>query len=188
MPSMLDEILPRFEFQERHQIWLSAEPDAAYAALKAVTPREIRLFAPLMRIRMLPRRLKGKPPEITPAPLLEQFAAQGFPVLAEQPGREIVLGGVGRFWTLSDDEAVRTVQTRADFVAFGQPGYAKAALSLTVSPEANGSRIHTETRIVGTDAQGTRRFRRYWTVIRLPSGAIRRSWLNAIRRRAQRDG
>ena len=41
----------------------------------------------------------------------------------------------------------------------------------------------TETRIAGTDTASTRRFRAYWLLIRLGSGAIRRSWLKAIRRR-----
>ena len=36
---------------------------------------------------------------------------------------------------------------------------------------------------MGTDPEATRKFRRYWLLIRLGSGAIRRSWLKAIRRR-----
>jgi hypothetical protein len=56
-------------------------------------------------------------------------------------------------------------------------------MNFTVRTEAGGSRVTTETRIVGTDAEATRRFRRYWLLIRPGSGAIRRSWLKAIRRR-----
>jgi hypothetical protein len=56
-------------------------------------------------------------------------------------------------------------------------------MNFTVSPQGNGSLVTTETRIAGTDAEASRKFRRYWFVIRLGSGAIRRSWLKAIRRR-----
>jgi hypothetical protein len=36
-----------------------------------------------------------------------------------------------------------------------------------------------------TDASSARRFARYWRLIRPASGAIRRSWLAAIKRRAE---
>jgi hypothetical protein len=38
-----------------------------------------------------------------------------------------------------------------------------------------------------TDPTSARRFARYWRLIRPASGAIRRSWLAAIERRAERD-
>jgi hypothetical protein len=37
-----------------------------------------------------------------------------------------------------------------------------------------------------TDPASARRFARYWWLIRPASGAIRRSWLSAIKRRAER--
>jgi len=37
-----------------------------------------------------------------------------------------------------------------------------------------------------TDASSARRFARYWWLIRPASGAIRRRWLAAIKRRAER--
>ena len=78
------------------------------------------------------------------------------------------------------------MRTRADFVAFSEPGYAKAAIAFTVFPHREGTRVKTETRVVGTSAEAARLLRRYWRVIRPASNAIRRSWLAAIRRRALR--
>lgn len=187
-PLLLDEVMPRYQFREVHQIWVPAAPAVAYAVVKAVTPREIRLFAPLMAVRAAPSRLAGHGPELQPsAPLLEQFAHQGFPVLDERPPAELVIGGVGRFWRLTGDGALETVRTRRDFVIFDHPGYAKAALNFTVEVEEAGSRIVTETRVLGTDTDATRRFRRYWFAIRLGSAAIRKSWLKAIRQRIERE-
>jgi hypothetical protein len=51
-----------------------------------------------------------------------------------------------------------------------------------VRPENDGSRVITETRVVGTSPEATRSLLRYWRVIRLGSSAIRRSWLATIRR------
>ena len=78
------------------------------------------------------------------------------------------------------------VRTREDFLAFAGPGYAKAAIAFLVRPERGGSRVVTETRIAGTSPEATRALLRYWVAIWLGSGAIRRSWLAAIRRRAAR--
>ena len=49
---------------------------------------------------------------------------------------------------------------REDFLAFDEPGYAKAGLNFCVLPDGNGSHITTETRVIGTDAEATRKFRR----------------------------
>ena len=181
--------MPRYDVNEVHEVWVPAPPSAAYGAIKAVTPREIRLFAPLMAIRMMPSRLKGRGAELEPAvPLLRQFVQQGFLVLDERPGyEEFVMGGIGRFWRLSADEALHTIERYEDFISFAESGYAKAGLDFTASPEGDGTRIVTETRVVGTDPEATKLFQRYGFAIRLGSVAIRRSWLAGIRRRIERE-
>jgi hypothetical protein len=46
--------------------------------------------------------------------------------------------------------------------------------------------LTTETRIQGTDERARRSFRRYWRLVMPGSAAIRRAWLRAIRKRAER--
>jgi hypothetical protein len=173
---LIDDVLPDFDADEVHSLWVPAAPTEAYEAVKAVTAREVRLFGPLMRLRTFGRSGRVFDPR---APLLGEMLKIGFMPLGERPGEEIVVGAIGRFWSPLGNRP-RVVE---DFAAFAEPGYAKAALNFTVTPEGEGSRITTETRIAGTDAEATRKFRRYWLLIRLGSGAIRRSWLKAIRRR-----
>jgi hypothetical protein len=128
----------------------------------------------------------GRPvtPEAT-APLLETFTVGVVP-LGERGGTEIVAGAIGRFWRLVGNEPA-VIRSRAGFLAFAEPGYAKAVVGFTVSPERDGSRVVTETRVLGTSPDATRIFGRYWLLIRPASGFIRRSWLAAIRRRAIRN-
>jgi hypothetical protein len=188
-PSLLDEVLPGYDFNEVHDTFVPAPPERAYAAVKGVSAREIRLLGPLMSVRRLPatltrRRAVGFEGA---GPVLEGALRAGFVILDERPGKELVVGAVGSFWSLTSNQPLRTVRTREDFVAFGQPGYVKVAMNFVVTSTERGSRITTETRIAGTDSRATTKFRIYWTVIRLPSGAIRRSWLSAISRRAERD-
>jgi hypothetical protein len=183
LTSLLDEVLPSYNVNEVHSTRVDAPPAAAFAAVKEVTAKEIRLLGPLMAIRMLPSRLRRPLRRDDPGPVLDQFLRAGFVVLGERAASELVVGAVGRFWSLSGNAPLKTIRSRDDFVAFDEPGYAKAAMNFQLVPDDGGTRIVTETRILGTSDEATRSFRRYWRVIRLGSGAIRRSWLAAIRRR-----
>ena len=185
--SLLDEVMPTYDVHEVHSMWVPVPPEAAYAAVQTVTGPEVRLLGPLMTLRSLPDRLLGRRPLNSLAadrPLLDVFRDEGFSLLGERPGAEVVLGTVAKFWRLRDTPS-QTIRTREDFLTFDRPGYAKAAAGFVVTAERGGSRIITETHVRGTSPDATRRFRWYWLVIRPASGAIRRSWLHAIRRRAR---
>jgi hypothetical protein len=178
--------MPEYDLHEVHELWVPAGPERTYEAVKAVTAREIRLFGPLMGLRAVPARLRGRRRTLDARiPLLTQMLEAGFVDLGTEPGSEVVVGAVGRFWSPSGNLPVRTIRTREDFQGFAQPGYSKAAMNFSVEPQGGGSVVRTETRIVGTDAEATRRFRRYWWLIGWASAAIRRSWLKAILRRCQ---
>lgn len=184
MRPLLDEVLPRFDAGEVHDLWIPAQPEVAFAAVKEVTVREVRLLTPLETLRGLPSLLTGRA-AVRPdgsAPVLEAFTVGVVP-LGERPGTEIAAGAIGRFWRWAGNEPA-AVRTREDFLSFAGPGYAKAAIAFLVRPERGGSRVVTETRVAGTSPEATRALLRYWVAIRLGSGAIRRSWLAAIRRRA----
>jgi hypothetical protein len=186
--SLLEEVLPSFDAREVHDVWVPARPQVVFAAVKQVTVREVRLLLPLETLRGVPGLLAGRRAfrPARSAPVLDEFAA-GVVSLGERPGVEIAAGAVGRFWRLAGNEPA-AVRTREDFVSFAEPGYAKAAIAFLVRPERGGSRVVTETRVAGTSPEATRALLRYWLAIRLGSGAIRRSWLAAIRRRSVRAG
>ena len=91
----LDDFLPHFDFREIHSRRVAAEPADVLAAARAVTPLEVPLLVALMALRAGPRlgRLSLR------RPIVEQFERAGFVQLAANE-RELVYGGVGRFWTL----------------------------------------------------------------------------------------
>jgi hypothetical protein len=186
--SLLEEVLPRFDASEVHDVWVAAPPHVVFAAARQVTVREVRLLRPLETLRALPGLLARRP-VFRPNPsarVLDQFT-RGVVPLGERSGIEIAAGAVGRFWRLVGSETAE-VATLEDFLSFDEPDYAKAAISFLVRPERGGSRLITETRVVGTSPEATRALLCYWRAIRPGSGAIRRSWLAAIRRRAVRNG
>jgi hypothetical protein len=185
---LLDEVLPRFDATEVHDVWIPAGPQVVFAAVKQVTVREVRLLMPLEALRGLPSLLTGRPAfrPTRSAPVLDAFTVGVVP-LGERPDQEIAAGAIGRFWRLAGNEAA-AIRTREDFLSFAEPGYAKAAIAFVVRPERDGSRVITETHVAGTSPEATLALLRYWRAIRLGSGAIRRSWLAAIRRRVARAG
>lgn len=170
---MLDEILPRYDRRELHRTRTTAAPEQVWRALHELPGGELRLMNALMTLRSLGRRRYDRDA------VLDSFRQLGFRQLAEQPERELVLGGIGRFWTL--DGGIRRFADAAEFTAFDEPGYAKVAFNFRL----DGGELSTETRIAGTDARATRLFGLYWLAIRPGSGLIRREWLRAIARRAQ---
>jgi hypothetical protein len=181
----LDDVLPRFEFSERHERRIDATPDQAWEALQTLGMRDVLFTRVLMGIRTVPARLTGGPRvRGGDRPLIEDFVEGGFAVLAERD-REMVLGVVGQFWHPRQTPAVE-VTDAVTFAAFDKPGFAKAAIDFRVEPTTGGTQFMTETRIHATDAAARRRFGLYWLIIRPGSGLIRRDLLRAVAQRAER--
>lgn len=162
----LDRVLPEWHFRERHARRVAAPAERVFAAVREVTLAELGVFRVLARLRGI------RVPADRPI-----FEAGPWRMLAEDPGRELVLGAIGRPWRLRGGDS-----PAADFAAFDRPGYAKLAINWRL----DGTTLSTETRVLLTDDASRRAFRRYWLVIRPFSGLIRRVWLRAIARRARR--
>jgi len=180
----LDEWLPAWQFNEVHSIRIAASPEEVFAATKAVTPVEMPLFQILTWIR---RGGRGGADQILNAParrpVLETATRTGFMTLAEDPAREIVVG-----LPICAGTREPLPATPAAFRTLAAPGFAKAAMAFRVESEEGRCRLETETRVFATDARAVRRFAAYWRVIYPGSALIRREWLRAIRRRAERNG
>lgn len=56
-PALIDEVLPRYQAREVHEIFVEAPQPDVYRALEALTLRELPLFRALMGVRALPARL-----------------------------------------------------------------------------------------------------------------------------------
>jgi hypothetical protein len=187
--TVLDQLMPSFQAVDRHSAMISASTDQVWAALTQVTTGELHLFRLLMGIRVLPGWLLGSPRARFDADeLLLAWAVRfGFTILGQDARRELVVGAIGQPWRLTSGRRIALVDGK-DFAAFDEAGYAKMAANFRLAPIAGGraTQLSTETRVACTDATSARRFARYWRLIRPASGAIRRSWLAAIKRRAER--
>jgi hypothetical protein len=189
---LLDEHLPRFDFVERHAIAMTAPPAAGFGAIRNADLASGPLTRALLVLRALPGLVVA--PHETARRFLrargsrtltvEGLAGAGFVLLGEEPGREIVLGTIGRFWRPSG--GMRPFAP-AEFAAFAEPGWAKGAWNFRVeSAPGGGATVSTETRVLCTDPRSRRSFGRYWRIVQPFSGLIRIEMLRAIRREAER--
>lgn len=160
--------LPAYHHVERHRARVAASPGRALAAAREATLAELPLVRALLRLRGLRRAPQG--------PIWEALLAEGF-----RPFGDDTLVAVGKPW--QPKGGLRDV---ADFVRFDEPGWAKLAVDLRASPDGDGALLETETRVLLTDARARRRFAAYWLVVRPFSGLVRRGWLRAAKRRAER--
>jgi hypothetical protein len=190
---LLDAWLPEFQLVERHGVVVAAPPAVAFAAIRRSDLGSGPLTRTLLFLRALPglvvapretvRRFLARRGSVHLT--LDALASAGFVILGEDPGREVVLGTIGRFWRPSGD--MRPFAA-AEFASFDEPGWAKAAWSFRVDRAPDGrSTVSTETRVLCTDARSRRTFRRYWRIVRPFSGLIRIEMLRAIRREAERS-
>jgi hypothetical protein len=84
-------------------------------------------------------------------------------VLAEEPGREIVMGAVTQPWLA--DVVFRALPPE-EFAAFHDPNYVKIVWTLRAdSVGPTESVFRTETRAVATDPVARAKFRRYWSFL-----------------------
>lgn len=176
--TLLDDVLPRFEFGHHHAVLVKAPPLAVAAAAERYD-----LTRDGSTVARLLFRLRGLRP--CGGTLRESLAAERFTVLVEDPGTEIVFGIAGRFWALNERASLVAMPDAAAFVAFDRPGFAKAAMSIRFDPLVDGgTRLGTETRVRCTDAAARRRFAAYWAVVGPFSAWIRHDLLRAIAARA----
>jgi len=184
----LDTLMPRYQFYERHAIAVAADPLAVDRAIRAVTADEIRLYRALTAVRRLGRRgpesLLDAPSGV---PMLELATRTGFHLLADERGREIVLGAALPVSAPAQQAARAAVRGRGKRPYFiDVDGYATAVMNFRVTADGRGGSVaSTETRVFAPDAVTRRRFARYWRTIYPGSALIRRGWLAAIRRRAE---
>jgi hypothetical protein len=99
-------------------------------------------------------------PEPESRTFLARMRAIGWGLLAEHPGREVVMGAVTQPWLA--DVVFRPLPPE-EFATFHEPDYVKIAWTLRADPlSATESIFRTETRVVTTDPAARVKFRRYW--------------------------
>jgi hypothetical protein len=181
--ALLDRFIPSYEVAERHHIRVNAPGTMVLAAAKDMDL----LHAPLVRWVFRGRELAmGSRPDtqVHPRELLPLVQSLGWGILAEVPGREVVVGAVTQPW---EANVVFRSLPPNQFAAFNEPGWVKIVWTLRADPlGADSSVFRTETRVVTTDRESRARFRRYWAFVSAGIVLIRWMMLEPLKAEAER--
>jgi hypothetical protein len=181
----LDEIMPEYQFFERHSTRIRAQPEQVMEAIRQSTFGDMKSLITLLKIRRAALRKASHENGAFSQDkrILDAFSASGYASGGSE--NEIVMCG-GANIRLKHSLKVRTLQECADY---REQGAVKIAYHFNVEDGGGGwSRLSTETRILALDASTCRGMARYWRLIVPGSGLLRRQWLDGIKRRAEREG
>jgi hypothetical protein len=181
--SLLDSFMPSYEVVERHQVRIAAPAEVVFSAATELDLMQSPVIRGIIKAREL--ALGGRPEEeILPTALLEQMRALGWRVLAEVPGREIVMGTATRPWHA---HPVFTSPPPEAFAAFHEPDYVKIVWNLRADPAGDAESVFSsETRATATDEAARSRFRLYWSFVSPGVGAIRCIAGRLVKKEAER--
>ena len=180
---VLDQFMPEYEVAERHHILVMAPPEITLSAAADTDLQQSAVVRTIFRTREI---VLGATPETMERPkgLLAQMTSLGWGVLADKPGREIVVGAVTQPWMAN---VVFRALPPDRFGEFREPGYVKIIWTLRADPiGASQSMFRTETRVATTDATARRRFRWYWARFSPGIVLIRRLMLGNLKKEAER--
>ncbi|MFN2591103.1 MAG: hypothetical protein ABR518_10095 [Actinomycetota bacterium] len=173
--SLIDDILPEYEFGSRYGRLVRAAPERVADAVE-----RFRVSGPaslLFKIRGV---------RLPSGSLREVLTKSGFTILAERPGVEVVACTNGQFWALREQAHMEAPLDVEAFRTFDRPGWAQAAISVRIEPGDDGTtHLSTETRVRCVDDAARRRFATYWFLIKAFSGWLRRDFLRTIARIAE---
>jgi len=175
--------MPVADIIERHETLVHAPAEVVWDVAKTFDMQSVPLIRAIIWMRG--QILGATPlPARRPQGLVAETVGMGWGVLAERPGRELVVGAVTQPWQAN----VKFTAIAPDrFAAFAEPNLVKIVWTLEVEPFGPSlTRFRTETRAVATDGSAQRSFLRYWRWAGIGMVLIRWLLLPALRREAER--
>lgn len=183
--ALLERLMPVYDVREKHQTHVNAPAATTMAAAQQVRFDDSPFIAAIFRAREMILQAKAERSQQSVA-FVEFAKSIGWRVVAQRPGREIVLGAVTQPWM--PDVAFRGIEP-AKFAAFREPDYVKIVWTLRADPLGpSASTFSTETRAVATDAAARDKFRRYWAAYSPGIVLIRFGALSLVKSQAERLG
>ena len=178
--TVLDDVMPEYQFFERHSTHIHAGPEQVMQAVRESTFGDMKSLARLLKIRGAVLRIHERGDFLKDKRVLDAFSASGY--VSGGSDHEIVMCG-GANMRAKRSLGVRTLQEFADY---RDQGAVKMAYDFNVKDASGGwSIINTETRVLALDDSTRRGMGCYWRLIVPGSGLLRLQWLQGIKKRAE---
>jgi hypothetical protein len=177
---VLDDVMPEYQFFEKHSARIHAGPEQVMQAVRQSTFGDMKSLVTLLKIRGGALRIHETGDFLQNKRVLDAFSASGY--LSGGSEHEIVMCG-GANLRAKGSLKIRTLQEFADY---REQGTVKMAYDFIVEDAGDGwSTISTETRVLALDDSTRRGMGLYWRLIVPGSGLLRRQWLEGIKKRAE---
>jgi hypothetical protein len=177
----LDDVMPEYQFNERHSARIHARPEQVIEAIRQSTVGDLKSLVTLLKIRAAVSRTPFHDiGEWRDKRMLDMFSTSGY--LFGGSEHEIAIFGV---WNVRANRRpeVGTLQEVADY---REQGGVKMGYDFNVEDAGGGwSTINAETRVLALDDFTRRGAARYWRLIVPGSGLLRLQWLEGIKKRAE---
>jgi hypothetical protein len=170
---LIDEFLPEHDFIETHSISIHSDAANVYRIANEIDFSYSFIIRSLMYLRGMPGGSLR----------IRDLNRYKFEMLGTTVNKEMVIGLIGKFWTLGG--GLQTIDAKR-FRSFDRTGFAKAVWNFSLDADGDRTRLTTETRIKCLDPESRRSFGRYWMFIQPFSGLIRIEMLKTIKRKAEK--
>jgi len=178
--TQLDQIMPEYQFFERHSTRVHARPEQVMEAVRESKFGDMKSMRTLLKVRATAFRIPDNGDSLLDKKVFDSFAASGFATGGSE--HEAVMAG-GANVRAGRPLGVYTLQ---QFANYHEPGSVKMAFNFCAEDAGDGwSTVTTETRVLATDDATRRGMGRYWRLIVPGSGLLRLQWLDAIKKKAE---
>lgn len=178
--SRLDEIMPEYQFSERHSARIHARPAQVMEAIRQSTFADMKSLMMLLKIRgAVLRTPAGSTAGFRDMRILDGFLKSGY--LFDSSEHEIAIFGL---WNARANRRP-DVHTLQQFVDCREQGVVKMGFDFIVEEAGEGwSKVNAETRVSVVDPT-SRGMARYWRLMVPGSGLLRLQWLEGIKKAAE---
>lgn len=171
-----EKYLPVFDVSKAEQIVINSPISKVFPLIKKLDFSNSKIIYWLFKLRGI-----AVPKSLTMIGLVKM----GFIKLEVQENKEVLLGLVGKFWTVSGN--LKKIDPE-EFKNFNEEEFAKTTWNFKISEiEPSKTKITTETRVFCPNHINKRKFKNYWNIIQPFSSLIRREILKCIRQQAENN-
>jgi hypothetical protein len=173
--------MPRPDAYDAHEIVINAPADVVFDRAAGLDLGSLPLLRAIFWLRA--RIIGDAPVARKPQGIVAETLGLGYGILAQEPGRVLVMGAATRPW--EKNVTFRAIAPDA-FLGFHDANLVKIVWTIEAEPlSPSRTRLLTETRAQATDMHARRRFTLYWIAFNVGIHFIRWSMLREIRRQAE---
>lgn len=172
---LIDGYMPNYDFNEVHEITIRSKQEEVFEVLNEISLADSWITRSLFFFRGVPiTKMK-----------LSEMTKIGFEMLDETENEEVLLGLIGKFWTITGH--LQQITSNDYFQNFNKEGFGKVVWSFSLEENGAETFLTTETRIKCLCEKSRKKFGYYWKVIQPFSGIVRMEMLKAVKRNAEKN-